>query len=61
MAGGHCIGVNSYRLTNAANMTCDHLQVIPAGSGIDDDMGKLISDRIFTVVRGMQILANCAE
>jgi UDP-N-acetyl-D-glucosamine/UDP-N-acetyl-D-galactosamine dehydrogenase len=46
LVGGHCIGGNPHQLTNATYMTCNHLQVIPAGRGIDDGMDKLISARI---------------
>ncbi len=45
LVGGHCIGVDPYYLTNAAERLGYHPQVILAGRRINDNMGKLVAQK----------------
>lgn len=44
LVGGHCIGVDPYYLTNAAEMLGYHSQIILNGRKINDSMGKFVAD-----------------
>ena len=44
LVGGHCIGVDPYYLTNAAEMLGYHSQIILNGRKINDSMGGFIAD-----------------
>ena len=44
LVGGHCIGVDPYYLTHAAEKVGHHPQVILAGRRINDGMGKYVAD-----------------
>ena len=43
LVGGHCIGVDPYYLTYAAEKLGYHSQIILAGRHINDDMGKYVA------------------
>lgn len=44
LVGGHCIGVDPYYLTNAAEMLGYHSQIILNGRKVNDSMGAYIAD-----------------
>ena len=44
LVGGHCIGVDPYYLTNAAEMLGYHSQIILAGRKVNDSMGAFVAD-----------------
>lgn len=46
LVGGHCIGVDPYYLTYAAETLGYHSQVILAGRRINDDMGKYTAENV---------------
>jgi UDP-N-acetyl-D-galactosamine dehydrogenase len=45
LVGGHCIGVDPYYLTHAAEKAGHHPQVILAGRRINDSMGKYVAEQ----------------
>jgi UDP-N-acetyl-D-galactosamine dehydrogenase len=45
LVGGHCIGVDPYYLTHAAEKVGHHPEVILAGRRINDSMGKFIAEQ----------------
>jgi UDP-N-acetyl-D-galactosamine dehydrogenase len=45
LVGGHCIGVDPYYLTHAAEKVGHHPQVILAGRRINDSMGKFVAEQ----------------
>ncbi len=45
LVGGHCIGVDPYYLTHAAEKWGHHPQVILAGRRINDGMGKFVAEQ----------------
>ena len=44
LVGGHCIGVDPYYLTNAAEMLGYHSQIILNGRKVNDSMGGYVAD-----------------
>ena len=42
--GGHCIGVDPYYLTNAAEKYGYHSQIILNGRKVNDSMGAFVAD-----------------
>ena len=44
LVGGHCIGVDPYYLTNAADMLGYHSQIILNGRKVNDSMGAFVAD-----------------
>lgn len=44
LVGGHCIGVDPYYLTNAAEMLGYHSQIILNGRKVNDSMGAFVAD-----------------
>ena len=44
LVGGHCIGVDPYYLTNAAEMLGYHSQIILNGRKVNDSMGSYVAD-----------------
>ena len=44
LVGGHCIGVDPYYLTNAAEMLGYHSQIILNGRKVNDSMGSFVAD-----------------
>lgn len=44
LVGGHCIGVDPYYLTNAAEMLGYHSQIILNGRKVNDSMGTFVAD-----------------
>lgn len=44
LVGGHCIGVDPYYLTNAAEMLGYHSQIILNGRKVNDSMGGFVAD-----------------
>lgn len=44
LVGGHCIGVDPYYLTNAAEMLGYHSQIILNGRKVNDSMGEYVAD-----------------
>jgi UDP-N-acetyl-D-galactosamine dehydrogenase len=75
LVGGHCIGVDPYYLTHAAEKVGHHPQVILAGRRINDRMGKYIAEQtVKCLVRlgkpvtgskvnvlGLSFKENCAD
>jgi UDP-N-acetyl-D-galactosamine dehydrogenase len=57
LVGGHCIGVDPYYLTHAAEKWGHHPQVILAGRRINDSMGKFVAEQTVKcmVARGSPI------
>jgi len=45
LVGGHCIGVDPYYLTHAAEKAGHHPEVILAGRRINDSMGKYVAEQ----------------
>lgn len=50
LVGGHCIGVDPYYLTSAAEAHGYHPQVILAGRRLNDDMGRFIAAKIIKLL-----------
>ena len=46
LVGGHCVGIDPYYLSHLAEQVGHHPQVILAGRGINDGMGKWIADAL---------------
>jgi len=46
LVGGHCIGVDPYYLTHKAKELGYHSEVILAGRGINDNMGKWVAKKV---------------
>ena len=46
LVGGHCIGVDPYYLTYKAGQLGYHSRIILAGRMINDDMGRMIGERL---------------
>lgn len=44
LVGGHCIGIDPYYLTNAAEMLGYHSQIILNGRKVNDSMGAFVAD-----------------
>ena len=44
LVGGHCIGVDPYYLTNAAEKLGYHSQIILSGRKVNDSMGTFVAD-----------------
>lgn len=44
LVGGHCIGIDPYYLTNAAEMLGYHSQIILNGRKVNDSMGGFVAD-----------------
>jgi UDP-N-acetyl-D-glucosamine/UDP-N-acetyl-D-galactosamine dehydrogenase len=52
LVGGHCIGVDPYYLTSAAEALGFHPQVILAGRRLNDDMGRFIAAKTIKLLVG---------
>lgn len=50
LVGGHCIGVDPYYLTNAAEKLGYHSQIILNGRKINDSIGKYVADAAIKVM-----------
>jgi UDP-N-acetyl-D-galactosamine dehydrogenase len=75
LVGGHCIGVDPYYLTYAAEKVGHHPEVILAGRRINDSMGKFIAEQTVksmvaegspingakVVVLGLAFKENCPD
>jgi UDP-N-acetyl-D-galactosamine dehydrogenase len=75
LVGGHCIGVDPYYLTHAAEKFGHHPEVILAGRRINDSMGKYVAEQTVkcmvlqgrpinganVVVLGLAFKENCAD
>jgi UDP-N-acetyl-D-galactosamine dehydrogenase len=75
LVGGHCIGVDPYYLTHAAEKLGHHPEVILAGRRINDSMGKYIAEQTVkcmvnqgspvngshAVVLGLSFKENCPD
>lgn len=75
LVGGHCIGVDPYYLTNAAEMLGYHSQIILNGRKINDSMGSYVADaaikemieadmapkKATVVVLGITFKENCPD
>ena len=44
LVGGHCIGIDPYYLTNAAEKLGYHSQIILSGRKVNDSMGAFVAD-----------------
>ena len=54
LVGGHCIGVDPYYLTYAAEQVGHHAQVILAGRKVNASMGRYVAER------AISLLGNCS-
>lgn len=75
LVGGHCIGVDPYYLTHAAEKVGHHPEVILAGRRINDGMGKFVAEQTVkclvrcgrpvngatVVVLGLAFKENCPD
>lgn len=75
LVGGHCIGVDPYYLTNAAEMLGYHSQIILNGRKVNDSMGAFVADaaikemieagmapkKASVVVLGITFKENCPD
>ena len=75
LVGGHCIGVDPYYLTNAAEMLGYHSQIILNGRKVNDSMGAYVADaaikqmieaglapkKATVVVLGLTFKENCPD
>jgi UDP-N-acetyl-D-galactosamine dehydrogenase len=61
LVGGHCIGVDPYYLTHAAEMWGHHPQVILAGRRINDSMGKFIAEQTVKCMAAQSSSINGAK
>ncbi len=50
LVGGHCIGVDSYYLTQKAESVGHHPQVILSGRKINDSMGQYVAQRVIKLL-----------
>jgi UDP-N-acetyl-D-glucosamine/UDP-N-acetyl-D-galactosamine dehydrogenase len=50
LVGGHCIGVDPYYLTAAAEAHGYHPQIILAGRRLNDDMGQVIAGKVIKLL-----------
>jgi UDP-N-acetyl-D-galactosamine dehydrogenase len=57
LVGGHCIGVDPYYLTSAAEALGYHPQVILAGRRLNDDMGRFVAAKTIKLLvqRGIAV------
>ena len=60
LVGGHCIGVDPYYLTTAAERLGYHPQVILAGRRINDQMGKFVAQRAIKLMVQRDVSASSA-
>lgn len=75
LVGGHCIGVDPYYLTNAAEKLGYHSQIILNGRQVNDSMGAFVADaaikemieagmapkRATVVILGLTFKENCPD
>ena len=75
LVGGHCIGVDPYYLTNAAEKLGYHSQIILNGRQVNDSMGAFVADaaikqmieagmapkKATVVVHGLTFKENCPD
>ena len=75
LVGGHCIGVDPYYLTNAAEKLGYHSQIILNGRQINDSMGAFVADaaikemieagmapkKATVVIMGLTFKENCPD
>lgn len=75
LVGGHCIGVDPYYLTNAAEKLGYHSQIILNGRKVNDSMGSFIADaaikemieaglapkKAIVVILGITFKENCPD
>lgn len=75
LVGGHCIGVDPYYLTNAAEMLGYHSQIILNGRKVNDSMGAYVADaaikemieagmapkKATVVIMGITFKENCPD
>jgi UDP-N-acetyl-D-galactosamine dehydrogenase len=61
LVGGHCIGVDPYYLTHAAEKVGHHPQVILAGRRINDSMGKFIAEQTLKCLAQQGMMAQGAK
>ncbi|HYC37564.1 MAG TPA: nucleotide sugar dehydrogenase [Usitatibacter sp.] len=60
LVGGHCIGVDPYYLTHAAEKLGHHPEVILAGRRINDSMGKYVAEQTVKCMVGKNRPVNGA-
>ena len=61
LVGGHCIGVDPYYLTFAADQAGHHAQVILAGRKINAAMGRYVAERAIYLVENFGRRAGAAK
>ena len=75
LVGGHCIGVDPYYLTNAAEKLGYHSQIILNGRQVNDSMGRFVADaaikemieagmapkKATVVILGLTFKENCPD
>lgn len=60
LVGSHCIGVDPYYLTQAAQRTRYNSEIILAGRRVNDGMGEYVADQVVKLMlkKGIQILGS---
>lgn len=61
LVGGHCIGVDPYYLTSAAEALGYNPQVILAGRRLNDDMGRFVASRTIKLMAQRGIALGSAK
>jgi UDP-N-acetyl-D-galactosamine dehydrogenase len=61
LVGGHCIGVDPYYLTHAAEKVGHHPQVILAGRRINDSMGQYVATQTLRSLAGQGMMKQGAK
>ncbi|MCB0329153.1 MAG: nucleotide sugar dehydrogenase [Bdellovibrionales bacterium] len=61
LVGGHCIGVDPYYLTTAAERLGYHPEVILAGRRINDSMGRYVAQRAMKIMVKKEIPVSQAQ
>ena len=63
LVGGHCIGVDPYYLTNAAEALGYHSQIILNGRKVNDSMGAFVADAAIKqmIEAGITFKENCPD
>jgi UDP-N-acetyl-D-glucosamine/UDP-N-acetyl-D-galactosamine dehydrogenase len=61
LVGGHCIGVDPYYLTSAAEALGYHPQVILAGRRLNDDMGRFVAAKTIKLLVGSGVALHQAR
>lgn len=61
LVGGHCIGIDPFYLTEAAEAAGHHPEVILAGRRINDSMGRFVAQKLMRLLAAAPPRPPCAE